>query len=313
MAQLTTISPAEIEALVRYGNEDPDSYLKTVGSSVRVDEMDTEIRFHHVAHDATLNVPDFKKLADKLIGLLMDFACTRGEKDKALALTTATGSGEAFSRLHEKARHLFVTSDNSGEPGELLLYFLTERTLRFPQILCKFPHKTSTEMHTHGADGVHASLDPNTGHLRLHWGESKFVSRWSSALGDCLTSIVDLILQPTGAKKKTDRDIELLRDWVDLGNTNLEKAICDYLDPDKAQSNLIKYCGVCVIGFDADDYGELLSDDGAKMKELVQSCCKSIQKAVEKRKLEKIRLDFFCIPCSSVEAFKAAFIERLGT
>ena len=44
----------------------------------------------------------------------------------------------------------------------MLLYMLVQAFLGLPQLLCKMPLKTSSEMHYHGADGIHIGYDRNT-------------------------------------------------------------------------------------------------------------------------------------------------------
>ena len=103
-------------------------------------------------HDATLDEPDTAKLIDKLFRLLIDFACIRQELADALANVKKGGSASGQAFLAQKARRLFVSAPTTGEVGELLLYYLAEHALRYPQVLCKFPLKTNPNVHAHGAD-----------------------------------------------------------------------------------------------------------------------------------------------------------------
>ncbi len=310
------ISAAEFANLIRSGNEDHDAYLEEVSTTVEIEGTSTKVSFYRIAHDATRNAPDVKKLAGKLVGLLVDFACTREEQARAAALYEKTQSAEGFSQLHEKAKRLFVQSSSTGEPGEVLLYMIAERLLGYPQILCKFPLKTSGNVHAHGADGVHASIDPISGHLRLHWGEAKFNSSFSTAVTDCLETIADLILERPGAKKKKARDIELLCDNISLNDPKLEEAICSYLDPDKALSKRTKFCGIGVVGFNHDSYAELTAafDEKSAERMLVMSTSwgKTVKTAMAKTELGSVEVIIFCIPCESVDNFRAGFLEKMG-
>jgi hypothetical protein len=310
--QIPIITPEELAALVRGDEDDMEAYFDPLANTARLQGFDTEVRFHRIAHHATAGNPNLTKLADKLLVALVDFCCSRSELRSASDKLVNTGSAEAIARLHEKAKSLFTKSSKTGEPGELLLFLLTERVLGYPQILCKYPHKTSSEVHTHGSDGIHASIDPATGHLRLHWGEAKFYDDWNKALSDALDSITELVLQPEDPTKKVDRDLELIRDFIDLNNEALEIAICEYMDPDKKLSKSVKFCGVCVIGFNQDKYLDLFKGPEAGISKMIASRLRSIEKAVKKRGLDGIRLDFFCIPCESVEKFRTNFLQRLG-
>lgn len=312
LKQVPIITPEELAALVRGGEDDMEAYFDSMADTATLKGFDSDVRFHRIAHHATTDSPNLAKLADKLFMVLVDFCCSRSELQAATDKLLKTGSAESITRLHEKAKSLFTKSSKTGEPGELLLFLLTERVLGYPQILCKYPHKTSAEVHTHGSDGIHASIDPATGHLRLHWGEAKFYDDWNKALGDALDSVTELILQPGDATKKVDRDVELIRDFIDLDDEKLESAICDYMDPDKKLNKTVKFCGVCVIGFNQDKYSELFKGPDAAISKMMTSRLKSIEDAVKKRGLGEIRLDFFCIPCDSVQSFRDNFLQRIG-
>lgn len=320
MTQATTAKPdaatISFAHLVRDGGKDPFAYLDSLEVDTSVASTKTVIRWHRVGHDATLDRPDTEKLIDKLIWLLIDFACTRQELDEAVIAVKNTGSAQAMSTLHEKARRLFTTSATTGEPGELMLYFLAEHLLKYPQVLCKFPLKTNPKVHAHGADGVHASVCPDTGHLRLHWGEAKLHQKLSQAVDECFSSLSELILEPPGAKKTKRRDVELLRDYIDLNEPGLEMALRAYLDPDDTLSKKIRFCGLALIGFDLADYGALTNEvakkEVAAISARIQDWTAKIKSALEKHELVGITIDVFCVPFSSVQAFRDAFLKRLG-
>jgi hypothetical protein len=318
-----TLTPEELEAICRRSDDDNwAAYLEEIDTEVQVDGIKALVRWHRIAHDGTLNKPDINKLVKKLLKLLIDFACTRGESNAAYEAFKETGSAEGFSALQEKARNLFTKSSTTGEPGELLLYYLAERVLGCPQILCKFPHKTNPNVHAHGADGVHASVNEENGHLRLHWGEAKFKQDVTKAINECFESLAGLIHDinesPTGKEiqRGKDQDINLLRDFIDLNNPDLEEAICKYLDPDNTLSNKLSCSGIALIGFDLKTYDIMTSAIIKKEKDAVMSLTKNwaekIKNAVVEYKLESIVIDVFCIPFSSVGDFRKTFLKALG-
>lgn len=305
-----------LEGIVRGGTGgDIPSYLDSISADTTTNGTKTLIRWHRLTHDATLNKPNIEKLIGKLFALMMEFACSRSEIKEALHTLKNDGSPEAFGRLQEKARRLFTSAKNTGEVGEILLYFLAERMLRYPQVLCKMPHKTSANVHAHGADGVHASVNPNNGHLRLHWGEAKLYASLDKAVEDCCSSLAEMLLSPPAAKKDKTRDIELLRDFIALDNVDLEKAIQSYLDPDDRLSNKVEFCGIALIGFNLADYSALCTEfAGRKTAELgarVANWSEKIRVGVEKHKLVTVTVDAFCIPFHSVEDVRAEFLKVL--
>jgi len=310
------LTGSQLSPLVRDGGSDPSAYLDTLQVEATIAGAQTLVRWHRIGHDATLDKPDTEKLIDKLFCLLIDFACTRKELADALGTAQLTKSGQAPAGLQEKARRLFTSSSTTGEVGELLLYFLAEHLLKYPQVLCKFPLKTNPSVHAHGADGVHASVDPLTGHLRLHWGEAKLHQSLAAAIDGCFSSLGEMILEPSDAKKTKRRDVELLRDNLDLNDAALEGAIRGYLDPDNSLSKKVRFCGLALIGFDLADYDALTEEVGKKqvksISARVASWAEKIKASVEKHELVGVTIDVFCIPFPSVQEFRDAFLKRLG-
>jgi hypothetical protein len=308
---------ADLERLVRGGaGNDVPSYLESVATDTTTDGAKTVIRWHRLTHDATLNKPNIEKLVGKLFKQLIDFACTRSEIEEAHRRFDKDGTAEGFSALQEKARRLFTTSKKTGEVGEILLYFLAERLLRYPQVLCKMPHKTNPHVHAHGADGVHASVHPSSGHLRLHWGEAKLYQSLDAAVEDCCSSLAELLLEPADAKKTKTRDVELLRDYVDLENAELEGAIRNYLDPDNRLSNNVEFCGLALVGFDIADYDVFCTDFAAKKTAEIASRITEwsgkMNAAVVKHNLVGLTVDAFCIPFYRVQDLRTEFLKVLG-
>lgn len=312
----TEVNPLQLSPLLRDGNADPNAYLDTIQAESIIEGTQTVVRWHRIGHNVTLDEPDIEKLIDKLFWLLIDFACTREELSEALEKGKKTGSGQAPAALQEKARRLFTKNPNTGEPGELLLYFLAEHLLKYPQVLCKYPLKTNPNVHAHGADGVHASVDSKTGHLRLHWGEAKLYSNIQKATDDCFASLNEMILEPVTAKKTKRRDVELMRDYLELNDPILEAAIKNYLDPDDVLSKKVRFCGLALIGFDLADYRSLTSEIAKAellgISKRVADWTNKIKSSVNKHQLIGITIDAFCIPFHSVQAFRDAFLKRLG-
>ncbi|SRR5258708_4171742 len=299
--------------------EAPDevaSYLETISVDTSLAGTKTKIRWHRIAHDGTHNKPDIEKLIGKLMKLLVDFACTRSEIEAAHQRLIKTNSSEGFSALQEKARHLFTKAKRTGEVGELLLFYLTERQLGYPQVLCKMPLKTNSNVHAHGADGVHASLHPTTNHLRLHWGEAKLWADLDAALNDCCLSLQEMLLSPPGAKKTKTRDLELLRDNLDLTNPVVEAAIRQYLNPDDVLSNKVEFCGLALVGFNYADYtalsAEFTKPDAAAVAARTVHWAEKIKQALEKHELIGLTIDTLCVPCTSVEDIRTEFKRALG-
>ncbi len=313
------MTPEALAELVRRAEmtDEVGSYLQTISLETTLPGTKVKIRWHRIAHDATLNKPDIDKLIGKLMKLLIDFACPRSEIEAAKKRLQKTGSAEGFSGLQEKARRLFTRADKAGEVGELLLFLLAERLLGYPQVLCKMPLKTNPSVHAHGADGVHASLHPTTGHLRLHWGEAKLYADFNAAIKDCCESLKEMLRSPADAKKTKERDLELLRDNLDLTDPVVEAAVMQYLDPDNSLSNQIEFCGLALVGFNYADYAALCTEftkpDATAVAVRTALWAEKIKAALEKHELIDLTIDTLCIPCTSVDDIRNRFKQVLGS
>lgn len=245
-----------------------------------------------------------------------DYAIPRTKLAQAKARDQKYNSTEAVSGLLEEARRSFTDLAKTGEGGEMLLFLLAERFLLLPQILCKMDLKTDTQVHYHGADGVYAGMT-KSGILKLYWGESKVYQSASDAIRDCLASLAPFLIEPEHDGAERERDLILLSDKADLNNPKLTEALKRYFDKSSVMSKRVQYCGVALVGFDADFYpGEGVkgvADDiaGATRIEL-EKWKKSVGKHLTAKKLEQIEIELFCIPLPSADGFRDAFLRAMG-
>ena len=125
-----------------------------------------------------------------------------------------------------------------------------------------------------------------------------------------------MILEPPTAKKTKRRDVELLRDHINLNESKLEQAIRDYLDPDEVRSNKVKFCGIALVGFDLGDYAalttEVAQNDANAIALRTVKWKEKFKSALQKHELLGVTIDAFCIPFANVKDFRAAFLKRLG-
>jgi hypothetical protein len=203
--------------------------------------------------------------------------------------------------------------ERSGEGGEMLLFFLLERLLEAPQLLCKMSLKTHSQMHFHGADGVHIKALPG-GRLGIYWCESKLHASASSATDSCFDSIAPFLLDEGGGA--SDRDLLLVRDNVDTGNEELDRRIVEYFMSDHPEALLREIRGASLIGFTVEDYPHPHENDGEtvveEVREAVNGWFQRIGNRVSTHTLEAFEVDVFCLPMPSVDAFREAFRTELG-
>jgi hypothetical protein len=215
-------------------------------------------------------------------------------------------------RLQREARALFTDLDTSGEGGEMLLYLLLEIELGLPQLLCKMPLKTNPQVHYHGVDGVHGSLDSN-GDLGLYWCESKLHARVSDAVRECFESLSPFLLD--NGSDASEQDLLLVRDNLDTGDPKLTEVLKRYLEDDAPESKRRIIKGACLVGFSLDDYPDPFADDGVSVLETAVEQMNrwfgAVAKRIKHHKLEKFEIEVFCIPMPSVADFRKAVKKHL--
>lgn len=298
--------------MVRGNAADLDPYLVSVGDSVILNGTKTNCRCHFVARDGN-DRPRVKALAKRLSEQAIDYCIPRSRVAAAFDRFTMTGSADHLARINAEALDLFTSLEKTGEGGEMLLFLLLERLLRAPQLLCKMALKTSSEMHFHGADGVHIKALPD-GRLGVYWCESKLHASANSATDSCFDSIAPFLLDEGGGA--SDRDLLLVRDHVDTGDEELDRRIVQYFISDQPEALLREIRGASLIGFSLDDYPHPHEADGEtvveEVLEAVQGWFDRVGTRVGKHKLEAFEIDVFCLPMPSVEAFRTAFRKELG-
>jgi hypothetical protein len=302
--------------MLRHDKTTLDAYFAEVAASTRVASTNTSVCCHFIQRDGNNNVR-VKDLAVRLKAAIMDYAIPRTRVNDAMTHLQKTNSTVKFSQLETEAKGLFTHLKNTGEGGEMLLYMLAETVLGIPQLLCKMPLKTSSHVHYHGVDGIHATVDSKSGRLALYWGESKLHQTVGSAVSDCFESLAPFLRSAGGSTARDKRDIELLRDHVDLTDGALESAFKRYLDPDDPLHLSLEYRGVGLVGFDYKNYPDpfdpkdrkkVTGDTAAALAEWTNK----VSAAVSKEKVESVVIELFCIPFPSVEDFRQAFLREMG-
>lgn len=275
-------------------------------------DSNTTVRTHFLSIDAN-GEPVTKQLANVMAGALLDFAIPRTRIKQALTEVQRTGSTAAIASLHAEARELMVTSESSGEGGELLLFLLMERMLGYPQILSKMPLKTNSNMHVHGSDGVHAFLQAD-GTLDLYWGESKLYGDSSKAFTDCFESIAPF-LDPQGYETRK-RDLLLVREHLNVDDEEIVAQLIRYFDESSPQNILVRWNGVCLVAFDVDEYPNVaaaVEGEREKIRAQVERWNKALLKRITDNELLTVNIDVFCIPVPSVAKLRRAVRTRIGT
>lgn len=298
-------------ALTRGERDSLLTFLPVFEEAVTIPGTSTLVRTHFLAHDAN-GVPATDSLAEIMADAAVDFCMPRAKAAQAYADYEKTGSTEAIIRLDKQTRNLFVESESSGEAGELLLFLLLERVLQRPQLISKMALKTNPQVHVHGSDGIHADLTDN-GVLDLYWGESKLYHSSSDAFKDCIESIAPYLL-PDGRDRRK-QDLLLVRDHLNVSQPELVSYLLEYFDETNPKTLKVRWNGVCLVGFDLDNYPNIAALDEAEKEDLskmVRRWHNTIGSRVNEFKIIAVNIDLFCIPMPSVADLRIHVLKQMG-
>lgn len=304
-----------VQAVADMARGNPDvvsGLLVSVSDPIILPGTKTSCRTHFVKKDGN-GRPRVDALVKVLAQKAVDYCIPRSRIKEALAAMQTTGSTADFVRLSEEARSLFTNLATSGEGGELLLYTLLEEVLRIPQIICKMPLKTSTQMHIHGSDGIHGKM-LDSGNLALYWGESKLHAKVNSAIDKCFESVGPFLIE--GLDGAAERDLLLVRDNLDTGSEELTAALIRYFSQGTEESAKIEVRAGCLVGFDVNDYPDPVDDSGeaihAEVQTAIDGWIKRIGDKVGTHSLASFEIEVFCVPVPSVQNFRDSLNARLA-
>lgn len=289
-----------------------DAFLSETIEETIIDGTAIRLRNFHLDLDG-LGLPRTRDLHKSLAQFLLDYAIPRTKILEAYEEFSHSKSSAKILELSDQARSLFTQVTKTGECGELLLFAICEQILSLPLVISKMNLKTDTEIHFHGADGVYAGLNENN-KLVLFWGESKIYSDRSQAAEDCYSSMAKLLIPQAGDPDEQDRDLELLRDYSDLGDPELTKQFQEWLQKDNPAFNDVDFGGVCLIGFDEKEYPNKPKIKDSKalhnaISKKISSYNKTISHYTEKHSVSSFQLISVCIPIPSAEDFRKQFLE----
>lgn len=299
-----------LASLARGEEDDLLEFIPRFDEVVDLDGLRSRVSTHFIAHDAN-SVPAVDMLARSMARAAVDFCVPRDKIRSAQDELTRTGSSSAFVDLSAQARELFVSAETSGEGGELLLFLLMERLMKLPQILSKMSLKTSSQMHVHGSDGVHARLGDD-GILDVFWGESKLYASSSSAFKECIESIAPFLAAADDERK---RDLLLIRDHLNVDQQQVAAHLIEYFDPSSAKRLKLRWNGVCLIGFDKDSYPNvsvLADKQREELRTAITRWNASIGARIIEHELQEVNIDVFCLPVPSVKELRASVLKALG-
>ncbi|WP_298338261.1 DUF1837 domain-containing protein [Ferrimicrobium sp.] len=300
-----------LERLPRGDEQSLEPYLTLVGEATALPNTLATCRFHYVRVDPQGN-PRVQALVNMLTDRIVDYCVPRSRINEAFRLAEITKSTDSFLKLQREAKELFANVSTTGEGGELLLYALLEMSLGLPQILCKMPLKTNSQMHSHGVDGVHARALPD-GKLAVYYGEAKMHRTVTTAIDAVLESLAPYLLDVGNGMAQ--RDILLLRDNLDAGDAELTAALARYFTEGAMEASQLVVRGACLVGFSLGDYSSPQNADASirgEVAEAMNGWRARLVTAITNKRLTRFELEIFLVPLPSVQDFRDEFLRSLG-
>ena len=301
-----------LENLARGKSSDLLACLTKTTAAEVIDGTRCTAHCYHVKLDGN-GRPLVSDLIRAVSDAVLDYAIPREQISAARQRLEQTGAADSFSRLVKEARALFTDAANSGEVGELLLFLFAERVLRLPQLFSKMFLKTTTRKHYEGSDGIHAGATED-GKLALYWGESKIYSDVTQAITRCFKDLATYLHRDNG---HDERDLQLLRQYVDIGALDLENAILSYFDPNSPDFRSAEYRGLAMVGFSSEAYAERTQPLTPEV--LLERLTKErpawplhVAKRVNEEALLTFVMHTFLLPFPDAESFRLLFKEQLG-
>jgi len=261
------------------------------------------IRLHFVRPDAS-GEPRFRELARTLAKYITLYAFT-AERRKNLSELDR-------NEMYMRARDLFRRTADSGQVGELLIYFLLETVLHAPQVLKKMLLTTNPNEERKGSDGVHILWDESASVLELIFAESKIWKSFSAALAAAFKSMEDF-----HDARTRQHEINIVTLGFSNLNPDLQRKVASYIEGENVSQFRVAHA--CLIGFNWPEY-ECLSDErrACFIKEFedryrawAASMRDSLNGRVKTFKHKHLRLEFFMLPFKDVEAFRLWFDQEL--
>lgn len=279
--------------------------LTHVDHDYQIDGVKATIRLHYVRCENYR--PKFRELATLLVQHLGSYAVTAQRRSGA-----ATHVDHV--KLFLEAKKLLRGRRKTGEPGELLLYFLLEAVLHAPQAICKMSLKTSRKEEVKGSDGIHIRWDDTRKRLVVYFAEAKLYQDFSAALKDTFDSMERF--HEEGAEA---HELFLVSTHFNLLSDELRTEVCSFLDK-QSSSDGYDLSHACLVGFDWERYADL--DDPHRRRQFLddfeniyRDYGAQVHGALKRRfstfKHSHLQFEFFFLPFKSVAEFRKWFFQEV--
>jgi len=304
---------AEINNYISTNIQDYDNCIDVIEHNHIIQGVEATVRLHYLKFDGN-GLPMVKPLANMLYTYIIDYCLAARNRNNTLTNQQATALTKEAKKLF---RHPIITDtspDQTGEAGEMLLYFLMEVVLKAPQVVAKMELKTNHKDEVKGSDGIHARWNEEDGLVDFFFGESKLYQSSSSAITDAMKSI-DIF----HANKMYQHEFTMVTKHFKYTDEKIKDAISEMIVHGEPGSR-VRVNHACLIGYDfkayqtlplnlsnnklTDEFSTQFLTDSDRLVNLLQNNFNKFDK-------KHLKFDVFFIPFPSVVAFRNAFNEAL--
>jgi hypothetical protein len=208
---------------------------------------------------------------------------------------------------------LFRTYPTTGQPGELLVYFLIEAVLQAPQVLKKMLITTNPNDERKGSDGVHIRWAAEGEILEVIFAEAKLYEDFDAALTSAFLSMSDFHNSTT-----KDLEINYFLNTFSLLSDEQQEVVTSYVEGEN--KGKCQEVHVCLIGHTWEEYKHLKTAEKKRFLEEFETRYLKWALAEMKPKLDTklakfthshLRFEFFFLPFASVDNFRKLFLASL--
>jgi hypothetical protein len=294
-----------LHELVEVDERDYSNLFSTLEHEISCGEVPAaSIRLHFIRHDAG-GLVNLGKVVETLIAYITHF-CFNSQRRADLDET-------ARNRTFVEARKLFRKFPTTGQPGELLVYFLIEAVLKAPQVLKKMLITTNPNEERKGSDGVHMRWASDKELLEVIFAEAKLHKDFAAALASAFVSMMDFHNSAT-----KELEINYFLNTFSLLSAEQQKIIASYVEGENKEKS--QQVQVCLIGYNWKEYKCLDTTERKKFLEEFDGRYRAWAETEMKPKLDgelatfehsHLRFEFFFLPFTSVDDFRSLFLENL--
>lgn len=290
-----------------------DACFDVVEHTEQVDGFIATTRLHYLRFDGN-GQPMVDALAECLVRHIIDYCIAARNRPANMTPQDAV-------RYTQEARKLFIPRpptvddpDQTGQAGELLLYFLIESVLQAAQVVAKMELKTNPRVEVHGSDGIHIRWNEAANVADIFFGEAKLHQTISSAIASALRSV-----DAFHAKDMRRHEFTMVTKHFKYSDSNVRNAVADLLEAG-VPGTTARINHVLLIGYDWSEYAMLPTKDLEQLSQIFTEryladaprLHEVLKAALAGFSRKHLRFEVFFLPFRQVQEFRDAFNKALG-